>query len=99
MQAPTFRIPAMSLDPALRDRIASLLAANRVVLFMKGEPRAPRRGEVELDADAIDLDRDRAVVDRRQLQLGVEARIDLDPEREALAGVGQRVAQHGEGIG
>jgi len=34
----------MSLDPALRARIQSLLDANRVVLFMKGEPRAPQCG-------------------------------------------------------
>ena len=34
----------MSLDPALRARIDSLLQANRVVLFMKGEPRMPQCG-------------------------------------------------------
>jgi monothiol glutaredoxin len=34
----------MSLDPALRSRIESLLQSNRVVLFMKGEPRAPQCG-------------------------------------------------------
>jgi monothiol glutaredoxin len=34
----------MSLDPALRQRIDSLLAANPVVLFMKGSPAAPRCG-------------------------------------------------------
>ena len=34
----------MSLDPALRTRIESLLAANPVVLFMKGNPRAPQCG-------------------------------------------------------
>lgn len=34
----------MSLDPALRARIESLLAANSVVLFMKGNPRAPQCG-------------------------------------------------------
>jgi monothiol glutaredoxin len=34
----------MSLDPALRARIESLLAANNIVLFMKGEPRAPQCG-------------------------------------------------------
>jgi monothiol glutaredoxin len=59
MQAPTLRIPAMSLDPALRDRIAALLAANRVVLFMKGEPRAPQCGfsakaVAALDAAGVD---------------------------------------------
>ena len=34
----------MSLDPAVRTRIQSLLDANRVVLFMKGEPGAPQCG-------------------------------------------------------
>jgi monothiol glutaredoxin len=34
----------MSLDPALRSRIDALLAANRVVLFMKGQPDAPQCG-------------------------------------------------------
>jgi monothiol glutaredoxin len=34
----------MSLDPALRSRIEALLAANPVVLFMKGNPRAPQCG-------------------------------------------------------
>lgn len=34
----------MSLSPALRERIESLLAANDVVLFMKGSPGAPRCG-------------------------------------------------------
>ncbi|HEY2346814.1 MAG TPA: Grx4 family monothiol glutaredoxin [Xanthomonadaceae bacterium] len=34
----------MSLDPALRQRIDSLLQANPVVLFMKGSPDAPRCG-------------------------------------------------------
>ena len=34
----------MSLDPALRQRIDDLLAANRVVLFMKGNPDAPQCG-------------------------------------------------------
>jgi len=34
----------MSLDPALRARIDALLAANQVVLFMKGEPRGPQCG-------------------------------------------------------
>src|SRR5690606_24175990 len=35
---------AMSLDPALRTRIETLLTTNRVVLFMKGEPAAPQCG-------------------------------------------------------
>ena len=34
----------MSLDPALRARIETLLAANPVVLFMKGSPDAPQCG-------------------------------------------------------
>jgi monothiol glutaredoxin len=34
----------MSLDPTLRARIESLLATNNIVLFMKGEPRAPQCG-------------------------------------------------------
>lgn len=34
----------MSLDPALRQRIDDLLAANRIVLFMKGQPDAPQCG-------------------------------------------------------
>ena len=34
----------MSLDPALRARIDSLLQDNRVVLFMKGVPEAPQCG-------------------------------------------------------
>lgn len=34
----------MSLDPALRQRIETLLHGNRVVLFMKGAPDAPQCG-------------------------------------------------------
>lgn len=34
----------MSLDPAVRTRIQSLLDTHRVVLFMKGDPAAPRCG-------------------------------------------------------
>ena len=34
----------MSLDPALRARIDALLAANPVVLFLKGTPDAPQCG-------------------------------------------------------
>lgn len=34
----------MSLDPALRSRIESILAADRVVLFMKGQPTMPQCG-------------------------------------------------------
>ena len=34
----------MSLDPVLRSRIDTLLADNRIVLFMKGHPQAPQCG-------------------------------------------------------
>ncbi|WP_242112459.1 Grx4 family monothiol glutaredoxin [Luteimonas aquatica] len=34
----------MTLDPTVRARIDGLLQANRIVLFMKGEPRAPQCG-------------------------------------------------------
>jgi len=34
----------MSLDPALRSRIDSILSADRVVLFMKGQPGMPQCG-------------------------------------------------------
>ncbi|QIK80952.1 Grx4 family monothiol glutaredoxin [Lysobacter sp. HDW10] len=34
----------MSLEPALRERIESVLRASRVVLFMKGAPEAPQCG-------------------------------------------------------
>ena len=34
----------MSLDPTLRSRIDTLLATHAVVLFMKGNPRAPQCG-------------------------------------------------------
>ena len=44
----------MSLDPALRSRIESLLAANPVVLFMKGEPRAPQCGFSSKAVAALD---------------------------------------------
>ena len=41
---PCSREYPMSLDPALRSRIESLLQANRVVLFMKGQPGMPQCG-------------------------------------------------------
>ena len=44
----------MSLDPVLRQRIASLLAGSRVVLFMKGEPRAPQCGFSAKSVAALD---------------------------------------------
>ena len=37
-------VPAMSLAPELRQRIEELLQAHPVVLFMKGDPRAPQCG-------------------------------------------------------
>ena len=44
----------MSLDPDLRARIETLLAANPVVLFMKGEPRAPQCGFSSKAVGALD---------------------------------------------
>lgn len=44
----------MSLDPALHARIESLLAANPVVLFMKGNPRAPQCGFSSKAISALD---------------------------------------------
>ena len=44
----------MSLDPTLRARIDSLLAANPVVLFMKGNPRAPACGFSSKAVAALD---------------------------------------------
>src|SRR6476646_1021113 len=37
-------VEAMALEPAVRDRIESLLRENRVVLFMKGDPGMPQCG-------------------------------------------------------
>jgi monothiol glutaredoxin len=37
-------VSPMSLNPALRSRIESLLQSNRVVLFMKGQPTMPQCG-------------------------------------------------------
>ena len=34
----------MSMNPALRSRIETLLQSNRVVLFMKGQPNMPQCG-------------------------------------------------------
>ena len=54
----------MSLEPALRSRIESLLQSNRVVLFMKGEPRAPQCGFSAKAVGALSsLDIDYAHVD------------------------------------
>lgn len=70
----------MSLDPALRSRIDALLTANRVVLFMKGEPGAPQCG---FSSRAV-----RALADT-----GVDyAHVDVlsDPEiREGIKAYGQ----------
>ena len=44
----------MSLDPAVRTRIETLLAANPVVLFMKGNPRAPQCGFSSKAVGALD---------------------------------------------
>ena len=44
----------MSLDPAVRARIDSLLAANSVVLFMKGNPNAPQCGFSSKAVGALD---------------------------------------------
>ena len=44
----------MSLNPAVRARIESLLAANPVVLFMKGNPNAPQCGFSSKAVGALD---------------------------------------------
>ena len=44
----------MSLDPALRARIDTLLATNPVVLFMKGNPNAPQCGFSSKAVGALD---------------------------------------------
>ena len=44
----------MSLDPALRARIETLLATNPVVLFMKGNPNAPQCGFSSKAIGALD---------------------------------------------
>ena len=44
----------MSLDPALRARIESVLSANPVVLFLKGTPEAPQCGFSAKTAAAMD---------------------------------------------
>jgi monothiol glutaredoxin len=59
MATPNLELPSMTLDPALRARIESLLTANPVVLFMKGTPEAPQcgfsaRAVAALDALGVD---------------------------------------------
>ena len=64
IRPPTFRMIPMSLDPALRSRIETLLHANRAVLFMKGEPQAPQCGfSAKAVAALSSLDLDFAHVD------------------------------------
>ncbi len=46
--------PPMPLDPALRARIDTLLAAHPVVLFMKGSPDAPQCGFSAKAVNALD---------------------------------------------
>ncbi len=67
----------MSLDPALRTRIQTLLASNRIVLFMKGEPRAPQCGFSAKAIGALDA-------------LGVDyAHVDVLADAEIREGIKQ----------
>jgi monothiol glutaredoxin len=69
----------MSLDPALRSRIDTLLRAHPVVLFMKGTPQAPRCGFSAATAGVLDA------------LLGDYASVDVlaDPElREGIKAYG-----------
>src|SRR3954468_12807034 len=52
--APRCRTPAMPLAAATRDRIDQLLAANRVVLFMKGTRQGPQCGFSAAAVDRLD---------------------------------------------
>ena len=54
MRFPPSRIAKMALDPALRQRIETLLQSNRVVLFMKGSPAAPQCGFSAKAVGALD---------------------------------------------
>lgn len=65
----------MTLDPALRTRIETLLQDNRIVLFMKGEPRAPQCGFSAKAIGALDA-------------LGVEyAHVDVLSDGEIREGI------------
>ena len=70
----------MSLEPSVLARIETLLGTNRIVLFMKGEPRAPQCGFSAKAIGALD-------------SLGVDyAHVDVlaDPEiREGIKQYGQ----------
>lgn len=67
----------MSLDPALRTRIDTLLSSNRIVLFMKGEPRAPQCGFSAKAIGALDA-------------LGVDyAHVDVLADAEIREGIKQ----------
>lgn len=67
----------MSLDPALRARIDTLLAGNRIVLFMKGQPRAPQCGFSAKAIGALDA-------------LGVDyAHVDVLSDPEIREGIKQ----------
>ncbi|GAB3344411.1 Grx4 family monothiol glutaredoxin [Marilutibacter aestuarii] len=71
----------MSLDPAVRSRIESLLQSNHVVLFMKGEPNAPQCGFSAKASGALSA-----------LLPGGYAHVDVlsDPEiREGIKAYGQ----------
>lgn len=70
----------MPLDPALRTRIETLLGANAVVLFMKGEPAAPQCG---FSAKAV-----RALADTGVEYVHVDVLADPDI-REGIKAYGQ----------
>jgi len=67
----------MSLDPTLRTRIDTLLSSNRIVLFMKGQPRAPQCGFSAKAIGALDA-------------LGVDyAHVDVLADAEIREGIKQ----------
>lgn len=67
----------MSLDPALRERIAGILGTHRVVLFMKGTRQAPRcgfsAGAVETLNGLLDSFHDVDVLADPELREGIKA--------------------------